>query len=309
MADALGTGGGVVSAVDHRLDQAGLIAPQTSSLAVRTGVLWAPGSTTLITGTSATGTMTVNIAAHHWVTTRGTADGVYIGTREAAGTVNIAAAPGSNSRIDLIYEKQNDSGSTVSPDGSTGELYGVVTGVANISPTKPALPVGAIELGTITLTSIATSTNGAGSTIANTVAQTVARGADIPCRNQAERDALTTYPLLTVKRLDTGAIERRNVGNTAWETVANPSLPPFTCGTVTVTLNSNGDTDIAHGLGAVPSAVSLTLLGITAPGQYGKLSTYGALTSTIIPVRVWDARTGTAMGSFAGAQISWVAFR
>jgi hypothetical protein len=200
MSDALGTPPaaatptvGVVSDEDHRLAMAGLIAPQTSSLAVRTGVMLGPGTASIITGTSATGTMTVNVAAHHWVTSRAAGDGVYLGAKESSTTVNIAAAPGSNSRIDLVYSKQNDSASTISPDASTGELYGVVTGTAAASPTKPALPLGAIEVGTVTVAAGATNTLGAGVTISNTSALTVARGAPVPVRSQAERDALTTF--------------------------------------------------------------------------------------------------------------------
>lgn len=224
MADALGTPSGVVSAADHRLSIAGMIAASGTTPAARTGVMWGPGSTALITGTSATGTMTVNVLAHHWVTSRATGDGVYLGTKETSTTVNIAAAPGTNSRIDVVYSKENDSASTISPDGSTGELYGVVTGTAAVSPTKPAIPVGAVEIGTVTVAAGATNTAGAGVTIATTAALTVARGAPIPVRNQTERDALTTYAGLTVNRLDTGKWEIRNPGNTAWVTLADPTL-------------------------------------------------------------------------------------
>lgn len=225
MADALGTPGGVVSDEDHRLAIAGMIAGQSSSLAVRTGILWGPGSTSIITGTSATGTMTVNVAAHHWVTTRATGDGVYLGTKETSTTVNIAAAPGSNSRIDVVYAKQNDAGSTISPDGSTGELYGVVTGTAAASPTKPSIPVGAVEIGTVTVAAGATNTLGAGVTIANSGQYTVARGAPIPVRNTTERNALTTYPGLHVVRLDNGGKLERWVTGTTWESYDKTQVP------------------------------------------------------------------------------------
>lgn len=220
MADALGTPGGVVSDEDHRLALAGLISPATSTLAVRTGVLVSPTSNALITGTSATGTMTVNVLAHHWVTTRATGDGIYIGTKEASGTVNIVAAPGSNSRIDVVYSKQNDTGSSVSADtGTTQELYGVVTGTAAAVPTKPALPIGATEIGTVTVAAGATNTLGAGVTIATTANQVVARGCPVPVRTQAERDALTAYNGLSVKRLDLGGAEQQYISG-AWKDLA-----------------------------------------------------------------------------------------
>lgn len=246
MSNALGTPGGVVSDEHHRLAMAGLIAGQSSSIAARTGVMWGPGTTSIITGTSATGTMTVNVGVHHWVASRAAADGVYLGAKESSTTLNIAAAPGTNSRIDVVYAKQNDSGSTISPDGSTGELYGVVTGTAAASPTKPSLSgiVGAVEIGTVTVAAGATSTAGAGVTINNTAPLTVARGADIPVRNQAERDALTTFPWLTVKRLDTGNVEARNVGNTAWVTLySSTATPPPSWTTLPITANWNTFTE------------------------------------------------------------------
>jgi hypothetical protein len=222
MADALGTPApaatptvGVVSDEDHRLALAGLVSPATSTLAVRTGVLVSPVSNAVVTGTSTTGTMTVNVLAHHWVTSRAAGDGIYLGTKETSTTVNIAAAPGSNSRIDVVYSKQNDSSSTISPDGSTGEFYGVVTGTAAASPTKPSVPVGATELATVQIAAGTTNTLGAGATITTTANQVVARGADVPVRTAAERDALTKYVGLTVKRLDDGARTERWTGS-AW---------------------------------------------------------------------------------------------
>jgi hypothetical protein len=225
MSDANGTpavaGVGVVDGKDYRINQAGLIAPQTSSLAVRTGVMIAPGSTALVTGTAATGTMTVSIAAHHWVTTRGTADGIYLGAKEAAGTVNIAAAPGANSRIDVVYVRQTDASSTISPDAATAEEYGVVTGTAAASPTKPPLTSvpGAVELATVTVAVGATATNGANVTINNTALQVSARGARVWVHNQAERDALTAFPGLEVYRIDTGAVETYPISGSTWASV------------------------------------------------------------------------------------------
>jgi hypothetical protein len=232
-ADALGTPApaatptvGVVSDEDHRLALAGTIAPQTSDLAVRTGVMWGPGTTALISGTSATGTMTYSIAIHHAVTSRGTGDGVYLGpTLDAVTTVNTIAAPGSNSRIDVIYVKQNDTSSTISADtGTTQPIYGVVNGTAAVSPVAPSIPVGAIELGRATVSAGATSTNGSGVTISQTAVQTVARGADVPVRTLAERNALTQFVGLSVKRLDLGGLVQRWTGSVWAEGSDAPSF-------------------------------------------------------------------------------------
>lgn len=220
VADALHTPG-VVDAKDGRIDDAGLLACQTSTLDVRTGVLHGPGTTALVTGTAATGTMTYAIAAHHWVASRGVANGPYRGALEAATTVATAPAPGSNSRIDVIWAKQQDTTAGIpSPDAATGELYGVTSGAAAVSPVKPAIPVGAVELATAVVAAGATSTNGAGVTITNTGRLTVARGAAVPVRSQAERDALAAAwggsGGLTVKRLDATGTPMEEWDGTSW---------------------------------------------------------------------------------------------
>lgn len=216
MADALHTTG-VVSAQEARVDDGGLIAVHgPTALDARTGVLFGPGATTVVTGTSATAPMTVNIAAHHWVSTRGSANGPYRGAAESTKTVNIAAAPGSGTRIDVVYVKMQDNTAGVpTPDGAVGELYGVLQGTAGAGKPSLATIVGAEELATVSVSAGATSTNGAGVTITNTARLTVARGAPIPVRNQTERDALTLYTGIAVKRLDAGGVEERYSGS-AW---------------------------------------------------------------------------------------------
>lgn len=209
MGDALHTHGGVTDAKEARLAQAGLIAVQgPTALDARTGVLAGPGTTTLVTGTSATAPMTVAVAPHQWVTSRGAANGPYLGALEASTAVTIAAAPaaGAGTRIDVVYDKQQDATPGVpTPDATTAPLYGVVTGVPGGG--KPALPVGALELATVAVAPGATATNGAGVTITNTARQTVARGGIVPTRDQADRDSLTTYDGLTVARLDAKRLE------------------------------------------------------------------------------------------------------
>jgi hypothetical protein len=223
VADALHTPG-VVSAQDGRLDDAGLIACHGAGMDVRTGVMHGPGTTALITGTADTAPMAVLVAAHHAVARRQVSEGVYRGATEAPVRVPIDAAPASGSRIDVVWVKQADaSAGVLNPDATTEWLVSKTTGTAGTSPTKPAIPVGALELGTVTVAAGATATNGAGVTITNTVRQTVARGARVPVRSQAERDALTAFPGLEVYRLDNGTIQVRNAANSAWLTTFDPA--------------------------------------------------------------------------------------
>ncbi len=201
---------GVVDARDARINDAVLVALASASPTdVRTGVLAGPGSLTLVKPTAAQAPMTVTIDPHHWFTSRGAANGPYRGANETTRTVNIAAAPASNSRIDVVYVKMQDATAGVpSPDGISGELYGVVTGAVAVSPLKPALPIGAEELATVTVAAGATATNGAGVTIANTARQTALRGAPLPVANPAERTALSdagaVWPGMLVHERSTG---------------------------------------------------------------------------------------------------------
>jgi hypothetical protein len=225
---SLAVGGGVTAPRDGRHATGALLAVQgPTDLDIRTGVMWGPGSTALVTGTSATGPMTVQIGVHHAVTSRGTANGPYVGpTLDAATTVNIGAAPASGqSRIDVVYVKQQDGNSGVpSPDVTTAPLYGVLAGAAATTglQVKPDLTtiVGAEELATVQVAAGATATNGSGVTITNTAKPTVARGARVPVRTQASRDALTAFPGLEVYRLDTGQVQLcTSIGPTVWETL------------------------------------------------------------------------------------------
>jgi hypothetical protein len=194
MADGLFTAGSSVSLAEARLDLGGLLALQgPTELDVRTGVMAGPGATALVTGTAATAPWTVNVAQHHWVTSRGSANGPYLGTKEALTAVQLTAPPASNSRIDVVYSKQQDATAGIpTPDAVYGELYAVQAGTASATPVKPTIPPGAVELATVTILSTATAgTAGAGVTINNTVPLTVARGAPIPFRTLAEALATT----------------------------------------------------------------------------------------------------------------------
>jgi hypothetical protein len=219
---------GPVDAPQARLDEAGLIAVQgPGPLDVRTGVLYGPGTTALITATSDTAPMAVLVGVNHAVTSRQASDGVYRGTTDVAVRVPIEAAPASGSRIDVIWEQQADAQSTLTPDATTEWLVSKTTGPAD--GTKPAIPVGALELGTVTVPAGATSTDGAGVTIANTVRQTVARNARVPVRDQADRDSLTRFAGLEVYRLDNGQVQLcPSASGTNWLTVYDPTRPVYT---------------------------------------------------------------------------------
>ncbi len=212
--DALFTDGGVDSAVDARLALAASWA-HGPNLAVRAGVVWA-GVPNLLSGTATTApSMTVTVQPFHFVGKKtASLEGCYVGSSPATVTLDVAAAPGSNSRIDVVYVMQRDTASTTSPDGVTQAEVGVVTGTAAASPSKPSLPVGAVEVGTVTVASGATNTNAGTVTVATTAAWTAPHGAPIPVRNQTERDALVKFDGLYADRLDLNTLQRCT--GTAW---------------------------------------------------------------------------------------------
>lgn len=263
-------GAGGTDAQHARLALAGLLAGQGNDpLDVRTGVLTGPGSTDLITATSDTAPMTVALRPHNTVTSRGVANGPYLGALPTDVFVDIDAAPASGTRIDIVYELQADSTPGVpDPDTTTERVYGVLTGEPGAGAPDLADIVGAEELGTIAVSAGATRTTDAQVLITNTARQTAPRNTPVPVRDEADRDTLTLFPGLTVFRLDLGVEQLNTNGQSnGWITTTSGmqyaregfSLNPFGAafshlGNVIVKAsNYNGPTN-SGGLLTVPFA-------------------------------------------------------
>lgn len=153
----------------------------------RTGVL-GPIGTNLVT---ASATMSVNIAAAEFATSRGKGDGVSIFTNDGVVNVPISAAPISNSRIDVVWVKHNDD---TQGDANSNPVFGVTDGVAAGSPVPAAIPTGALELAQVRVYAGTTATSGGSNTITQTYRMTASRGGVVPFRTKAELDAWTTAP-------------------------------------------------------------------------------------------------------------------
>lgn len=183
----LGTYGnavGTVTPADHKAAQSGLIA-KTSLNAVRAGLFWG-GTANIIT---AKPNMSYDVAPFTAALSRGATFGTVLMSND--GTLNIAttAAPGSNSRIDIIYVWARE----YSLDGvDSNPVIGVIQGTAAASPTAPSLAAfpGAIELGRATVAAGITATTSA--TLTQTAPFTCVDGGRIPFRNTTER-GLGTY--------------------------------------------------------------------------------------------------------------------
>ena len=207
----------VLSAQDARLALAGLLALNgPGPLDVRPGIMYAPGNPGLVTGDTSTGPWRYTVAPGSFVTTKGNLDGPHLSTNDGNTLVPTIVPPGSNSRYDVIYAMQLDADATISPDGSTAPLLGVVNGAAAASPSIPAAPAGAVVLATALILSTAIGgTSGVGVTLNTLVSRfTTTRNDPIPVRNATERAEVTPYDGLQVYRLDTHVVEAYN--GTAW---------------------------------------------------------------------------------------------
>ncbi|MFI8593722.1 hypothetical protein ACIGCK_04740 [Microbacterium sp. NPDC078428] len=177
---------------DWRLIQTGMVAKFESG-APRVGVL--PAHTDpIVTGT---GAMEYSIAEFHAVTSR-TGVGVEHVANDGPSTVATTAAPASNSRIDVIWVRSRFDMYTDS--GEYTPEFGVTQGVSSLTPTKPSIPAGALELATAVVTSsdVATSTT----VISQTHPYTSAEGGIVPVRNNTELQAWTPRDGSFAVRLD-----------------------------------------------------------------------------------------------------------
>jgi hypothetical protein len=186
----LGTYGdavGVVTPLDHKLAQAAQVTKTTTPLVIRPGLFYA-GATTIVSGTAG---MSYSVAAYQLVTQRSAGAGVVFGGNDGALSVATTAAPGSNSRIDVVYHWHRE----FALDGvNSNPVIGVVQGTAAASPTVPSLAAfpGAIELARITVNAAATATNGAGVTITQFAPFTSVDGGAVSFRNKTALDLWAT---------------------------------------------------------------------------------------------------------------------
>lgn len=185
----LGTYGnavGTVTPLDHKMAQLGLVV-KTAANTIRPGLFW-DGSTTIVSGKA---NMSYDVRALSAVTTRGATAGAVLLANDATYNVVTTAAPGSNSRYDVVYIWQRE----YSLDGTdSNPVIGVVQGTAAASPTVPSLSAfpGAIELARILVPAGVTATN-SGTTITQTAPFTATSGGIVPVRNTTERDGGSPY--------------------------------------------------------------------------------------------------------------------
>lgn len=306
----LGTYGnavGTVTPLDHKMAQLGLVA-KTAANTIRPGLFW-DGSATIVSGKA---NMSYEVRALSAVTSRGATAGAVLLTNDATYNVVTTAAPGSNSRYDVVYIWQRE----YSLDGTdSNPVIGVVQGTAAASPTVPSLASfpGAIELARILVPAGVTATN-SGTTITQTGTFTAAQGGVIPFRNTTERDA-GTYLEGQLGWLIDSDIAQQYDGST-WRdtrsglipivpTVAGSGVSVAASGKVTLTAATTADIRGLTG-GFDKYQIELTGDTITSLGvQLQVMSGASAITtSTYDRVSSWQTSTTTTVATDT-AQTSW----
>lgn len=170
-------GGNGTTAKGARLASGGLVAATAAILGVRRGV-FVDNMAPVVSGT---GGMAYEVRQFRGVTMTTTSNGPVLVAIDSPETVSTSAAPGSNSRIDVIWVRQH----LVSGDGGSDsdvELeIGVTQGSVGAAPSVPSIPSGALALARATVTAGATQTSGL--TIERAHDWTVANGGLIPDGN------------------------------------------------------------------------------------------------------------------------------
>lgn len=245
----------------------------------RTGVLGNANASIV----STTGTMNVNVAAAEFAVSKGKADGVAIFTNDGTVAVAIPAAPGSNSRIDVIWVRHQDS---TTGDADSTPIFGVTSGAAAASPVKPGpLPTGAEELATLRVYSGTVATNGGLNVLTNTYRMTAARGGVVSFRTKPDMDAWTTACIgqLASVIAETGANTYRWTGAT-W---AIPTPPVLGSVSVTPTAQGGLTTDTA----ATGASLAITVPTTGRVKITANVNTYGSTTDVVVALKIKDGAT------------------
>jgi hypothetical protein len=293
----------VTSPTDARLAMSGLMAAGSGGVAVRTGAMYGP-SVFNVTGKS---DMSYDVSGGVAVASRGASTGPYIGAIDGVTNVTTTAAPGSGSRYDIIYIQYPD---VEQGDADSNVDFGVVQGAASGSPSVPTgdLPTGAVAIAQVLIPSGVTATNAGGVVITKNVPYTVARGAPVPVRDQAERDALTKYAGLVARRLDTG-LDNITDG-TSWDnfgavTVHGQSAPlKLKYGSDVSTTSAAGQVQIDTGLTTLLVVMFVNGDGGAHPNAV--LSRVGDYSGGEFIVKWVDGDSGSAIGS-SSARTDWLA--
>lgn len=178
---------GKASFFDARRDMSGLFVCDNTTMKPVPGIL-DRSQDNLVTGRG--DSMSVTVHAFNAVLNR---YGALLIQNDGDVKVPLSAAPSANSRIDVVYVKQNETRSPMS-DSSDVPEFGVAKGVAAATPVAPSVPAGALALAQVLLPAGVSNTAAAGAVITQTYVGAAMKGDMLRVQNSAQRDALTTVP-------------------------------------------------------------------------------------------------------------------
>ena len=178
---------GKASFMDARRDMSGLFVCDKTTMLPIAGIL-DRSQDNLVTGNS--DSMSVTVHPFNAVLNR---YGALLIQNDGNVNVPLKAAPSANSRIDVVYVKQNETRSPMS-DSSDVPTFGVVEGTAAAVPVAPAVPAGALALAQVLLPAGVSNTAASGVVITQTYIGAAMKGDMLRVWTSAQRDALTDAP-------------------------------------------------------------------------------------------------------------------
>lgn len=173
--------------MDARRDMSGLFVCDKTTMMPIAGIL-DRSQDNLVTGNS--NSMSVTVHPFNAVLNR---YGALLIQNDGNVNVPLAAAPSANSRIDVVYVKQNETRSPMS-DGSDVPTFGVVKGTAAATPVEPSVPAGALALARVLLPAGVSNTAASGVVITQTYIGAAMKGDMLRVQTSAQRDAMTMVP-------------------------------------------------------------------------------------------------------------------
>lgn len=178
---------GKASFLDARHDMSGLFVCDKTTMLPIAGIL-DRSQDNLVIGNS--NSMSVTVHPFNAVLNR---YGALLIQNDGDVKVPLSAAPSANSRIDVVYVKQNESRAPMS-DGSDVPMFGVVKGTAAATPVAPSVPSGALALAQVLLPAGVSNTAAGGVVITQTYIGAALKGDMLRVWTSAQRDALTHLP-------------------------------------------------------------------------------------------------------------------
>ena len=290
---------GAVDSTELRKNLAGLIVRDTAGVP-RAGIF--PRHTNALV--TARSDMALDIVEFEGVSVRGGGP-LFMANDGKAQSPALATAPASNSRIDVLYFKQNENGYGGFADGVNTPIFGVATGVAAASPTKPSIAgiAGAVELTTITIPSTATATNSSGVVITQTFQFTAATGGTLLFRTTADRDLYITATPGQLSFVIGGSAAQ-------WSGSGWVGLPksPVRGAVVLATTSNNGDIAITFSPAFSSACTSIVAMDANSGSGIGQVPLkLISKSATGAVVRAMNTTGSSGIGNFT-TTISYIAF-